>query len=207
MKRIILLVITIILIGGIGFRIWNINQAVELTPVHTYAIGEEVIIGKNIFLDDYENMEGYTVTVNHAEVLSYDEFMTKYNYDEDKIEFDRNDYFYPEMIYDLNLTIKNTNQTEDPREFKGISFLNYNLYGTNLRLEISHDLYPIANSELEHAASDGFSLQLDSEMDFNLPFFFAPSGKISPIQTETVVNDEIYLVVSMYPEVNRILIE
>ena len=207
MKKIILSVLTVILLGGIGFRIWDVNQAVELPPVNTYAIGEEVVIGDNIFLDDYENMEGYTVTVNQAEMLSYDDFLTKYDYDGDDLQLNENDYSYPETVYDLNLTIKNTNQTEDPREHKGISFLPYELIGTNIRLTASHELYPIANPELEHSAGEGFSLRPESEMDFNLPFNISSSRDYDPGQTEAIMNDQIYLIVSLYPEVNRILIE
>lgn len=207
MKKIILIVLTVILLGGIGFRIWDVNQAVELPPVHTYAIGEEVAIEDNIFLDDGENMEGYTVTVNHAEILSYDEFMIKYNYDGPDLDFDENDWFYPEMVYDLNITIKNTNQTEDPHEHKYVSFLHYELIGTDIRLTASSELYPIANPELDHHVVEGFTLRPDSEMSFNIPYNFSPSNNINPIKTETIIKDQIHLMVSLYPEVNRILIE
>lgn len=207
MKKIILLVLAVILFGGIGFRIWDVNQAVELPPVNTYEIGEEVVIGDNIFLDDFDNMVGYTVTVNKAEILSYNDFMTKYNYNGDDLQFDKNDYFYPEMVYDLNLTVKNTNQTDDPLEHSGIHFLNYYLIGNSIQLGVSNELYLIANPGLRYGVIEGFRLQPDSEMDFNLPFYFSPSRSINPIQTKTVTNEQIHLVVSMYPNLNRILIE
>ncbi|HHU18990.1 MAG TPA: DUF5028 domain-containing protein [Bacilli bacterium] len=209
MKRIIFSTLSIVLLIGIGFRIWHVNQAVDLPPVNNYTIGEEVAIGDNVFLDNFENMKGYSVIVNQAEILPYEDFLEKYNYidDEEAPLFEEGDTFYPEMVYDLNITVKNTNQTEDPMEHSGINFLHYNLYGTDLVLQISNMLYLVANPELEYGVTDGFRLRPNSEMDFNLPYFYSPSDIVQPIQTKAIERDQVYLVVSMHPVVNRILIE
>jgi len=133
MKRILTGLLCTALLIGIGVRIWHVNKDIDLPPVHTFEIGEEVAIERDIFLDDFENMEGYTVTVNNAEIISYEEFLVKYDYQESETDplFEEGDMTFPEMVYDLHLTIKNTNLTEEPNEHKGINFLNYRLTGTD----------------------------------------------------------------------------
>lgn len=209
MKKIVISLLSIVLLIGVGVRIWYVNKDVDLPPVHTFKIGEEVAIEQNIFLDDFENMDGYTVTVNDAKILSYEEFLAKYHYEDNKDDplFEVDDIFYPEMVYDLHLTIKNTNKTDDPNEHQGINFINYNLVATDFLLQISDQLYDLANPDLEGGLEAGFRLRPESEMDFHLPFYFTPSSIIDPIQVDDIMNDHLYLPVSLYPNVKRILIE
>lgn len=209
MKKILIVLLSITLFVSIAVRVWIINKDIDLPPVHTFGIGEEVSLEQNIFLDDYENMDGYTVTVNHAEIVSYDEFLKKYNYQESKNTplFEENDISFPEMVYDLHLTIKNTNTTDNPDKYNGINFLNYQLIGTNFLLQISDPLYMVANPNLEAKISEGFRLRPNSELDFHLPFYFAPSSNMERIQIEDIMNDKVYLVVSLYPNEKKILIE
>lgn len=209
MKKLLISLLSVSLFVGIGVRIWYVNKDIDLPPVHTFEIGEEVPIEQNIFLDDFENMDGYTVTVNNAEIVSYDEFLAKYHYQEsdDSPLFEEDDMNFPEMVYDLHLTIKNTNLTEDLTEHKGINFLNYHLTGTDFLLQISEPLYMIANPNLKTEIFEGFRLRSETEMDFHLPFYFAPSSIMERIQVEDILNDNVYLVVSLYPNQKQILIE
>ncbi|SDZ68263.1 protein of unknown function [Evansella caseinilytica] len=209
MKKIALLLITIALLAGVGIRIWYVNKDVDLPPIYTVQMGEEVAIEQDIFLDAFENMDGYTVTVNQAEILSYEDFLAKYHYTDKENDplFEEDDSHYPEMVYDLHVTIKNKNHTEDPTEHSGINFIFYKLVGTNFSLQINSELYSVANPDLEAEMNDGFRLRPKTEMDFHLPFYFAPSSKMFAIQTEDILNDQVYLVVSLHPNVKRILID
>lgn len=209
MRRILLGVLSLILIIALSVRIWQVNKDVDIPPVHTYKVGEEVEIGENIFLDYTEQMDGYTVTVNSAEIISYADYLVKYNYEEDSGNplFGADTFVFPEMIYDLNVTVKNTNEGEDPYDSSGIAFINYHLIGTDFLLQINSQLYEIANPDMEHNFMMGFKLRPDSEKDFHLPFYFAPSSIYSPIQVDTIMKDDVYLTLSKYPEAKLILIE
>lgn len=209
MKKILVVLLCTVLFVGIGVRIWTINKDVVLPPVHTFEIGEEVAIEQNKFLDDFENMDGYTVTVNNAEIVSYEKFLANYHYEESEGSplVEKDNMNFPEMVYDLHLTIKNTNLIEDLNEHKGINFLNYHLVGTDFSLQISDILYMIANPNLKTEIFEGFRLRPETEMDFHLPFYFAPSSIIERIQVEDIMNDHVYLVVSLYPNQKQILIE
>lgn len=209
MKKLIIISLVLILSIFIGIRIWQVNKDIDLPTVHSFQMGEEVAIEQNIFLDSFENMDGYTVTVNDAEIISYDQFLIKYNYQEDKNNplFESNDLNFPEMIYDLHLTIKNTNTSEKPNEHKGINFVNYQLIGTNFLLQISNPMYMIANPDLNGELFEGFQLRPASEMDFQLPFYFGPSSIIDKIQVQDILDDDVYLVISLFPEQKQILIK
>lgn len=209
MKKIFIGLLCVTFLAGIGIRIWYINNDIDLPPVYTYEMGEEVAIENNIFLDEFENMDGYSVIVNTAEIIPYETFLSRYNYQEDTDNplFEEDELSFPEMVYDLHLTVKNTNITDDPEEHSGINFINYQLIGTDFLLQISSPLYRIANPDLEADFIDGFRLRPDTEMDFHLPFYFSPSAILGPIQVEDVNKDSVYLVVSLYPNAKQILIE
>lgn len=211
MKKILIGLLSIVLIIFVGIRIWYVNQDVDIPPLHTFNMGEEVAIEKDKFLDEYENMDGYTVTVNNAEIISYEAFLAKYEYAENDSNslFETDDFSFPEMIYDLHVTIKNTNQTDDSNEEIGIAFLNYHLIGTDFLLQINSELYEVANPGLSDTNDFmmSFRLRPDSEKDFHLPFHFAPSSISTPIQVETIMKDDVYLTVSKYPNAKLILIE
>lgn len=209
MKKLIIGLLSIVLIAIVGVRIWSVNQDVDIPPELKYKMGEEVAIERDYFLEAYENMDGYTVTVNNAEIIPYDAYLEKYNFVEDKANpiFEPDDFAFPEMVYDLHLTVKNTNVTEDPKEHSGIAFLNYHLTGTDFLLQISSELYEIANSSVDPDFMMSFRLRPDSEMDFHLPFYFAPSAISTPIKVDSILKDDVYLGVSLYPNAKRILIE
>ncbi|WP_062105419.1 DUF5028 domain-containing protein [Bacillus niameyensis] len=209
MKKILIGIVSIVLLVIVGVRIWYVNKDVDIAPVYTYKMGEEVAIEEDFFLDDYEDMNGYTVTVNNAEIMSYEEFLAKYQYEEseDSPLFEDGDMLFPEMVYELHLTVKNTNPTEDIYDDSGIAFLNYHLTGTDFLLQISRQLYEVAQPNLEVNMMMSFRLRPETEMDFYLPFYFQPSAKSMPIQVEDIMNDDLYLVVSKYPNAKRILIK
>ncbi|UOQ83743.1 DUF5028 domain-containing protein [Gracilibacillus salinarum] len=209
MKKLFLGFLCLALTVGVGIRIWNVNKDVELPPVHTFKMSEEVAIEDNIFLDDFENMDGYTVTVNDAEIIPYEAYLAKYQYqdDPDNPLFAEEDFLFPEMVYDIDITVKNTKKTDNPKEQSGINFIHYYLIGTDFELQISDELYRVGNPDLETGMTDGFRLRPETEMNFHLPFYFSPSAIAGPLQVKDITSDDIYLVVSLYPHVNQILIE
>lgn len=179
-------------------RIWYVNRGKEYPEVITYQMGEEVALRDTIFYDSYENREDYTITVNSAEILSYDEFLAKYEYIENPDEplYLEGDMTFPEMVYDIELTVRNTNTEESEA---GVDFFPFTLYAKDYYMQNSGPLFAISNPTLQDG-SMSFRLRPGTQMDFHLPFGFAPSAKILPIQVEEAREDEIYLVVSYYPK-------
>lgn len=206
-KRICLFVFLLVVSVCVGARIYYVNEnAIKPNKTEKYEMNELVPIEENIFYDITENMSGYKVKVNSAQLLSYHEFLERYNYEEDT-EFpvvDEESFFYPEMVIDVNVTIQNSN-TEYTNFSQGIDFIYYNLVGTDFVLPFCYDLFVIANPQMEGASS--FALRPETEMEFHLPFYFSPSQKINPIPVKLVENAELFLEICYYPEKKVIKVE
>lgn len=205
MKKIILGLV--ILSAGvlIGIRIHSVNKKIVYPEIKEYGMQEEVPIGDNIFLEDCENMDGYSVTAKDAEIMSYDEFLERFQYNEDtqgKL-FKGDEMTYPEMVYNVKVVVKNRNQEDNPE--KGIDFRNYALYGVDFQLPLSELLYAVANPDMKDGQMT-FRLRTETEKEFYLPFYFSPSSISQPLPMEKVLDRKLYLPVSLYPEQRQILI-
>lgn len=206
MKKVIFGTAAIVIIILVVIRIANVNENIVYPEVKEYGMQEEAPIGDNIFMEDYEKMDGYSIAAEEAELLTYDEFLEKFQYDEEEQGqlYEKDDMIYPEMIYNVKVVIKNNNKEDDPE--KGINLQNYVLYGKDFQLQLSALLYAVANPEME-SGQMSFRLKPETEMEFYLPFYFSPSRKVEPLQIEEVVNSKLYLPISLYPEQRQIVLK
>lgn len=206
MKKVIFGIAAIALGVLVVIRIESVNKNITYPEIKEYGMQEEAPIGDNIFMEDYEKMDGYSVTAEEVELLTYDEFLEKFQYDEEAQGqlYEKDDMVYPEMVYNVKVKIKNNNKEDDPD--KGIDFQNYVVYGEDFQLQISAQLYAVANPDME-SGQMSFRLRPATEMEFYLPFYFSPSRKIEPLQIEEVLNSKLYLPISLYPEQRQIVLE
>lgn len=196
-KRGILLIVVILLAIVSVVRITSINGKEKNIVQEYYKMGEEVEIGKNIFLDDIENADGYTITVESAELLDYVEYLEKYDIEKemaDSIFGEETNVSFPEKIVDVMIKVKNTN-TEDDYE-KGIVVYGYLLADKDCRLKITLDLFYLANPTV---TSSIFGLRAGTEKEFSVPFYFHTKDKVDPISEKRVLNGNFSLAVSLYP--------
>lgn len=189
----------------VGIRIVWINSNVKAPVVKTYSEQEEVSIRNNIFTDDSENMNGYMVKVIDTEILSYDAYLEKYHYKEDPGQplVEPDDTMLPEMIYEISIEVRNRNETDDVDS--GIDFFNYKLIDTDFSLSVDRPLYAIANPDMEDG-SLCVHLNPGTNQIFHLPFLFSPSSEDISITEQDIKNAGMYLVVSRYPEQQRIYV-
>lgn len=206
MKKVIFGIAAIALGVLVVIRIESVNKNITYPEIKEYGMQEEAPIGDNIFMEDYEKMDGYSVTAEEVELLTYDEFLEKFQYDEEAQGqlYEKDDMVYPEMVYNVKVKIKNNNKEDDPD--KGIDFQNYVVYGEDFQLQISAQLYAVANADME-SGQMSFRLRPETEMEFYLPFYFSPSRKIESLQIEEVLNSKLYLPISLYPEQRQIVLE
>lgn len=205
MKKVIFGILTILVVILMAIRIEKVNENIPYPEIKEYKMQEEVPIGKNIFTDDYENMDGYSIVVKEAEIFTYDEFLEKFQYNEETQEklFQGDEITYPEMVCNVRIVVKNRNEKDDPD--KGIDFRNYALYGEDFQLQLNELLYAVANPDMEDRQMS-FRLRPETEKEFSLPFYFSPSGKVEPIQVEEVINGKLYLPISFHPEHRQIIL-
>lgn len=199
-KKYVFIVFGLLLAAIIAVRIWSVNKDRKKITVETYSIGEEVAIGNNIFYDAVEDMSDYTVTLKEAELMSYGEFLEKYQYEEDPenplFKEGIDDLVFPEMVYDLALIVRNINTEE--REEVGMDLIPYMLILDDQILQQNDRLYEVANPTIPDGIRQ-FRLRPGTEMEIHLPCYFQPSGKTSPISVEDVQDGNPRLVVSLYP--------
>lgn len=189
----------------LAVRIRWVNADRHEAPVETYAMGEEVALEDNYTLEEYEIAEDYVITVNSAKVSSLEEFLEKNGYTAADIDtlFPAKDMTYPEMVYDVNITVKNVGTEE--REDVGINLSFYDLMAIDYKLQINDTLYTIANPQMEDGTQI-FRLKPQSEMTIELPYYFSVSAPYSYLTTDEVKSSDMYLVLTMYPTEKRILV-
>ncbi|MGN1313593.1 MAG: hypothetical protein ACI4VG_01105 [Lachnospiraceae bacterium] len=99
--RNLFVIISVLLLLFIGWKRYRIvNYTIQSPEIRTFQLGEEVEMEKDILIN--YTMEGYSITVTAAEILTYDEFLDKYLLEDE--------YSYvPEKIYDVEVILKNSN--------------------------------------------------------------------------------------------------
>ena len=187
-KRIILLAVFLMIAVAWGMRVYWLNQKYPDVERKTYALQEEVELGKDII--DYDTMEGYFVTIESADIYEYEDLLSQYDL-EDFMERDA-----PERIYLLKVRLRNTNNTET-----GIDLLSWKIQSNSVTQSLDFELY----YELNQLDPYSVALREDSEKEFLLPYnlrkdFFYPS------EWENLEDYEMWLTVTWYPTKKMLLL-
>lgn len=154
-KTFLLLLLSVLAVFIYAKRCIYVNRDIKDAPVKNYEIGEEVDFGKDILFDF--TMEGYSVKVNSADIMTYKEFLNKYNGEDI--------YSYaPDKIYDVNVTLKNISADEST----GINIMDFYIQGVAVHTRIDSNLYDLANPKAEGVYA--VALRSGTEMEFHLPF-------------------------------------
>ena len=82
-KKLICLLVAVVLLVGYGFRVWYVNANAYPMYEKEYEMGEWVPLEGDYFNAQRENTDGYSVCLEKAEVLTYEEFMNRYDKDLD----------------------------------------------------------------------------------------------------------------------------
>lgn len=202
--RLILLgVMILLLLAGVLSRIMQINKDLHIAQTKTYEMGQMVKLERDYFLEEYEIAEDYAVTVEGASVKSCEEFLTEYGYEGTVDElFPVKSMTYPEMVYVVDVTIENIG-TE--KKETGINLSYFELVATDYKLQISDELYTVANPQIENG-SQMFQLRPQSKILIHLPYYFSVSYNYSYLTVQEVLEDDIYLVLSVYPTKKQVMI-
>lgn len=154
-KIILISIIGVILVLTYVHRYRVVNQKLKAAPVLEYSIGEEVKMEQDILIND--TMEGYSIRVNQAEVLSYKDFLKKYNVEDE--------YSYvPDKIYDVEVTLRNIDADDEV----GINLAEFYVQGVAVCAGLDINLLEQANPVLNGVYA--IALRKDSSMSIHLPF-------------------------------------
>ncbi|RDB69875.1 hypothetical protein C1876_05645 [Eggerthella sinensis] len=82
-KRAIIVASILALVCAVGVRIYFVNANATAIEVEHYGMGEWVDLdGAFIYKRDIENTQGYSIKVNSARLMSYNEYIEEYGQDE-----------------------------------------------------------------------------------------------------------------------------
>lgn len=154
-KYILIPALAVILLTLYILRVIAVNKDMKDAPLITYRIGEEVMFEDDILMDF--TMKGYSITITDAEILTYEEYLKKY---------DLKDRFsdMPEKVYDVTILLKNIDADAET----GLNFKDFSVQSGAERACFCYELYGASNPKVggEYAVA----LRSDSEMEFYLPF-------------------------------------
>ena len=186
MKKILLISLTAVLIIAWGARFYIVNKDIDTSIVQLFPKGTEVPIEKDFFINSDEDMDGYTVTVLDAELMSVEDFLQRYHAEE-QTEMLGN---FTDYIYTVRVSVGNH---DNPfLNEKGINLQYYYLEGTDYVLSLEDICYQIANPDMPGTS---FSLRQETSMELVLPF----SVMSSQTSRKHVLEDAPKLLVSLYP--------
>ena len=176
--------LAVLLAAAYAARYRQVNQELQGTPVEEYRIGEEVEMGKD-FLINF-TMEGYAVTVNRAEVLTYEEFLEKYSLEDVYSHV-------PDKVYDVEVTLAN----KGAEEGVGISLDEFQVQGPATGGSLDTNLLSMCNEVLEEGMT-AIALRENTEMVFHLPFGLYEEN-FRKKNWENLDDYEMYFVATLYP--------
>lgn len=137
-------------------RVIYVNKHCIQPELIKYKIGDEVAIENDYFDNSSEKMNGYTVTVLGIELIPINEFKNKYNnYDNETTSG---------YMYLVNVRFKNINNQFGNNA--GIDLGQYILQESAYINFIDREAYGLIND----FNSIQFSLRINSEMEFIIPF-------------------------------------
>ena len=75
-KKIVLLAVFLLIAAAWGAQAYRFNREYPDVERKTYALQEEAELGKDII--DYDEMDGYFVTVESSQIYEYADFLAEY---------------------------------------------------------------------------------------------------------------------------------
>lgn len=155
-NKILVISISLLLVIVYISRVIYVNSNTLAPEIVRYKIGDEVPIKDDFFDQSSEKMNGYSIKVTDTDILTIDEFESKYGEYENE--------FHAEYIYIVTAIFKNNNNSFG--ESAGIDLGQYILQQNSYINFIDREAYKLTN-EID---SIKFSLRENSEMEFVIPF-------------------------------------
>ena len=140
-----------------------------------------------------EDPSGYTIQVNNAELVSYEELLASCGADPADLGFSK-EAPIPQYTYMVNVTIRN-----EGNETGAIMALNYALYHQSLKIPV--DYYLWGRMDKSFTGEPGFRLQTNSEKNITIPFTPMPldARTNNEEMTRRMESAEFYFCVSEFP--------
>lgn len=194
MRKIVMVVLTAALVLGWGFRFYSVNRSVDVPIIQVFPRDEEVPIGKDFFSYADEDMDGYTVTVLDAELISAADFLKRCDAEAQAQLLG----IFTDYIYTVRVRIANQENRQTGE--KGISLQQYMLCGTDYILSLEEGCFLLANPEMPGTS---FSLREGTSMEMLLTF----DVMSRTVSVKHLAEDRPKLLISQYPHQKMITLD
>lgn len=197
-KRILGIMLALCLTAAWLLRVITLNISAERVETVIYEMHEPVLLEEDFFYNGDDVAAGYEITVESAQIRSYEEYIAEYGGTIDLIPEERR----PEYVYDVEIRIRNYNK-EDSNS-TGFNLISCRLQAVNDTMQVSDELFGLLYPHLE--GTFGFSLRPETEMTMHLPYI--RSYVMDKYDSyEKMKNRQYYMLLSMYPVKRMIAVE
>lgn len=192
------ILVFLLLLIAVLFVLWAVqfsktNSRKYEQKVELYKTGETVELGDNFFIEARENINGYSVKVNSAKLVNYQEYYESSGQPFHSEQFSK---AYPAPKYTglLNVTLKNIGNTNG-----GVMVRQFALYNGALQIPPDFELWGMFDERFEGYPS--LTLVENSEVELTIPFtpMTLNTGTNSAKLEKLMEKGEFYLCVCEFP--------
>lgn len=172
----------------------SVNSKSEKPITQTYKLGETVAYEKNYLQRSDRVLDGYSVVVLGTEIMSYQEYLQRYQVklSDQEHYLNGNPVFRPEYVYDVEVKFINQNNID-----AGIDMFDTLLSnGDVLLMRVDEVLWTLMYPQL--SGSYSFRLRPGTEMVFHLPFV-PELVYSSKYDMERILQEKMSMVITQYP--------
>lgn len=194
MKKVICIGLPIlVLFASVRIASINIDVSKQIAKEETHPFGAVVPFEKNYFFNESETIDGYTIEVKEANIITMDDFLAlceetpQYLID---VQF--SDWF--DHVYLVIVTF--TNESNDWYGVQGVDLFHYKLVGPDYYLQVFEELHGIANPRLQ--GGERFTLEKGNSIDVVLPFSINTQSETAT-SIDYVERTKPKLLISQYP--------
>lgn len=183
----------LLLLASVRIASINIDVSKQIAKEETYPFGAVVPFGKNYFFNESETIDGYTIEVKEANIITMEEFLAlcgetpQYLID---VQF--SDWF--DHVYLVVVTF--TNESNDWYGEQGVDLFHYKLVGQDYYLQVFEEMHDIANPRLQ--GGERFTMEKGNSFDVMLPFTINTQSETAT-SIDYVERTKPKLLVSQYP--------
>lgn len=207
-KKLLFTFLSIVIVVGVTITInQRVNQSLEDAygvEEELYSMGEWIPFGNNRQNSYEESIEGYSIRVDEAEILTYEALLDKIGQTEETISsmMDGNTEWCPEKVLFVTVTILNENSEAD-----GVVLDELSCYGVNYDMNMDITLTIISNDFLMEAHNSnlasyhgflGCSVSSGAEAEVYLVYDFY-EGFFSRRHWENLDDESIWLDMTWFP--------
>lgn len=174
-------------------RVVYINKNAKKSETEIFGQGEFVDLGDNYFYNSGEQLDGYSVKVESAKLMTLENFINSFgrSFDEYKKQAEDDNVYLNRYVVCVELTIKNSHS-----QGYGIDIISSRVCTVNYNLECNAYLFSYIYPDFEEYTY--LKVREGTEFRIALPYLLIPSYE-EILGEKDLINADLYLNLTQYP--------